>query len=179
VISSITPAIGTSDGGTLISVSGANFVSGTVILVGGVAASDVTVLDPGTITAVTPVHAPGLADVVVTVPWPGGGTAILDKAFTYEAQDSRKPADPSDLNWRANGSSLTLTWVTAAMATSYLVEIGSAPGLEDILQQDVGSATELTISTSPGTYFVRVRAKNDHGLSGPSNEVVVTIVEGA
>ena len=41
---------------------------------------------------------------------------------------------------------------------------------------DVGLQTSFAASgVPPGTYFVRVRAGNDTGISAPSNEVVVTV----
>jgi len=60
--------------------------------------------------------------------------------------------------------------------TTFVIEAGSAPGATNIAVFDTGgSGTALTAVATPGTYFVRVRARNTCGTSPPSNEVVVTV----
>lgn len=54
----------------------------TTVTVGGVAATDVTVVSPTQVTATTPAGDEGTADVVVTT---SAGTATLPDGFTYEA----------------------------------------------------------------------------------------------
>jgi hypothetical protein len=57
-----------------------------------------------------------------------------------------------------------------------LLEAGTAPGLSDITNLDVGPTTALTVNgVPPGTYYVRVRAANVTGDSAPSNEAVVVV----
>jgi hypothetical protein len=68
-----------------------------------------------------------------------------------------------------------LTWIaptTGGSVTSYLVEAGSAPGLTDLGSFPLASvSTTLTGSAPPkGTYYLRVRAENGAGISGPTNE---------
>ena len=82
-IAAVTPGAGLSNGGTAITITGTSFIPGTTVLLGGVAATDVVVADGTTITAVTPSHAAGDVAERVTVPWPGGGTAVLEAGFTY------------------------------------------------------------------------------------------------
>ena len=70
----------------------------------GAAALDVMVVNDTTITAVAPAHASGSIDVSVTVPWPGGGTAIAEGGFVYRETSlppfppSSTPHKPGDLN---------------------------------------------------------------------------------
>jgi formylglycine-generating enzyme required for sulfatase activity len=80
VITSISPLIGPVDGGTQIIVKGTNLDGTTLVTVGGLAATGVTVINSTTVTAVTPPGAAGLATVGVTT---GGGTATLPNAFGY------------------------------------------------------------------------------------------------
>ena len=65
---SVAPDRGPSTGGTAIALTGTGFTAGTSVVIGGVAATAVTVLSANAMTAVTGAHALGVADVVVTVP---------------------------------------------------------------------------------------------------------------
>jgi plastocyanin len=81
-VSLITPSAALAAGGSKISITGAGFTTTlpTTITIGGVAATNVTVVDAVTITATVPPHAVGPVDVVVDV----GGTAVTAKgSFGY------------------------------------------------------------------------------------------------
>jgi hypothetical protein len=89
------------------------------------------------------------------------------------------PGAPVGLTLTSNaGGVVSLNWSAGAgAATSYILEAGSAPGLSNLANSDLGSAAQTftTTGVASGTYYVRVRAKNACGISGPSNEVVVSI----
>jgi len=80
-ISSVTPNFGPTSGGSLVTIAGANFQAGAAVTFGGAAASGVTVLDSSTMTALTPAHAAGAVNVVVTNP--DAQSATLASGFTY------------------------------------------------------------------------------------------------
>jgi hypothetical protein len=65
---SISPTSGSTDGATAVTISGNNFLSGATVQIGGVMATNVIVTNSTTITASTPAHAVGAADVTVTNP---------------------------------------------------------------------------------------------------------------
>jgi len=68
-IASVTPASGPSEGGTLVRIAGSGFVSGsTTVKIGGEVATSVEVLSETELTAVTPAHAAGDAEVAVSTP---------------------------------------------------------------------------------------------------------------
>jgi hypothetical protein len=68
-ISSIAPTSGPSEGGTPVTIQGSGFVSGsTTVKIGGEDASSVEVLSETELTAVTPAHAAGGAEVAVSTP---------------------------------------------------------------------------------------------------------------
>lgn len=79
--SSITPSSGTHLGGTAVTIRGTQIVSGATVTIGGVAATSVAWVDNETLTATTPAHAAGSADVVLTNP--GGEAATLTSGFTF------------------------------------------------------------------------------------------------
>ncbi|WP_196398880.1 IPT/TIG domain-containing protein, partial [Legionella saoudiensis] len=65
-LSGITPASGSIAGGTTITLTGSGFVPGMSVTLGGTAATNVTVVNSTTLTAVTPAHTSGAVDVVVS-----------------------------------------------------------------------------------------------------------------
>ena len=76
LVSAILPSSGPAAGGTSVSISGAFFLNGSTVAIGGAPATAVSVLDSTTIAATTPALAAGvLHDVVVDVP--GVQTATL------------------------------------------------------------------------------------------------------
>ena len=80
-IVAVSPAQGTTFGGTPVTISGTNFGSAPNVIVGGIAATAVTVSGGSTITAMTAAHAAGPADVVVTTS--DGKTGTLPNGYTY------------------------------------------------------------------------------------------------
>ena len=84
---SVTPASGPTTGGTSITIRGASFQQGAAVSIGGNAATGVTFINATTLSAVTPAHAAGAADVVVRNP--DGQSGSLANGFTYSA-----PAPP-------------------------------------------------------------------------------------
>ena len=89
------------------------------------------------------------------------------------------PGSPLNLSTSSSGSSVTLTWSAPASAdaTGYLIEAGSAPGLANLANFATGStATSFSANgIGNGTYYVRVRAQNAAGTSGPSNESTLVV----
>jgi hypothetical protein len=80
-ISSVSPASGPKTGGTVVTVTGANFASGATLTFGGVAATGVTWLSSTQIRGTAGAHAPGVVDVVVMNP--DGQSGTLVKGYTY------------------------------------------------------------------------------------------------
>ena len=86
-VTSIVPTSGPTAGGTAVTITGTNLIAGATVALGGSAATSVVVVNATTITAVTPSHAAGAVNVVVTT---ASGTGTLPGAFAYiiEPQDS-------------------------------------------------------------------------------------------
>ena len=64
-MSAISPNTGTANGGAAVTITGTGFQSGAAVTIGGAAATGVTVVSSTSITAKTPAHAAGAADVAV------------------------------------------------------------------------------------------------------------------
>jgi hypothetical protein len=80
-IVTVMPAGGPDTGGTTVTISGTDFVSGATVLFGGIPATDVEWVSSGTIRAVTPPHQAGIVDVQMINPDTQSATA--SGSFTY------------------------------------------------------------------------------------------------
>jgi hypothetical protein len=88
-LSGVTPTSGSASGGTGVTLSGTGFADTTGVTFGGEAATSVHVVNSTTVTAVTPAHAAGAVDVVITMP---SSSAILTNGYTYETTAIGQPA---------------------------------------------------------------------------------------
>jgi hypothetical protein len=76
----VTPNQGTTFGGTPITIVGSHFSETATVTIGGDLAKNVVVHDSTSISAVTPTHGAGSADIVIS----GRGTiAALRNGFTF------------------------------------------------------------------------------------------------
>jgi hypothetical protein len=128
--------------------------------------------------------------------YPGSGISDVDVQDAYEINDTGyilasariasapastvllvplAPQPPSGLSFSVTGSIVTLTWASSADAVYYVVEAGSVPGAANLFNAPIGSEPRVTAPVPPGRYYVRVRAGNDLGLSGPCAEVVIDV----
>ena len=86
------------------------------------------------------------------------------------------PSAPSSLTARTGARIVTLAWTLAGTLTNVILDVGSSPGASNVatfvLPPD---ARGITATAPPGTFYVRVRARNACGTSGPSNEVTVAV----
>jgi len=90
-LDSIDPEIGSVVGGTLVTLSGKNFVDGAEVYFGGVESADVTFVDDDEVTAITPAGTVGLVDVRIVNP--ELDEATLEDAFEYEAMPEPIPKE--------------------------------------------------------------------------------------
>jgi hypothetical protein len=162
---------GSTLGGTAVTLSGNAFAVGATVKFGGVAAVSVQVPNGNTITAVTPPHATGAVDVVVTNP--GGATATKTNAFFYAPPaaatdfytltpcrllDTRNPAGP--LGGPALGASAqrTLTATNTcgipsnatAIAVNVTTVSPTAPGFLAIYPGNAFPLGTSTLNFTPG-----------------------------
>ncbi len=84
-VTGIEQASGPTEGGTPVTITGTNFVSGAEVTIGGVACGSVTVVSATGITCTTGPADHGVVDVVVTNPGPYSPTGTLSQGYTYIA----------------------------------------------------------------------------------------------
>ena len=141
--------------------------------------ADIAVINVGAATSVS-VTAPAGTYFVRVVSFNAFGVSPTSNEITVVSAGpcSTPPDAPSNLTVATLGNVVTLNWSGPAggcPATGYVVQAGSAPGASDLALFDVGAATSLTVAAPPGTYHVRVIARNAFGNSAPSNEVAVPV----
>jgi glucose/arabinose dehydrogenase len=101
-------------------------------------------------------------EVIVTV---GGATPC-----------SAPPSAPGGLTASVSNRIVTLGWSASGSISSFVLEAGYAPGASTaaVIVVDAAART-FSSSAPPATYYVRVRAVNACGASGPSNETTVIV----
>src|SRR6185312_5197775 len=126
-VSSISPTTGDGNGGTAVTITGTSFASGAVVSFGVATASKIVVVNSTTITAVTPPHVAGPANV--TVRNTAGDQGSLPNAFLYT---STPPSTLPQLNvivpnsgTPAGGDSVT---IAGSNLTGTTVTFGGVPG---------------------------------------------------
>ena len=90
-----------------------------------------------------------------------------------------KLASPSAFDVQWSGTKATLTWVASAadsadlVPSNYVLEAGTGPGLADIAAIPLNTATSFSADIPAGVYYVRVRARNDRGISDPTRDIIL------
>lgn len=79
-ISSLSPVEGPTSVGNIVTINGSGMAGVTTVTFGGITTTDITLVDPDTITVVAPAHPAGQVDVTVAR---SGGTQIPAGTYTY------------------------------------------------------------------------------------------------
>ncbi|PKL91097.1 MAG: hypothetical protein CVV21_09910 [Candidatus Goldiibacteriota bacterium HGW-Goldbacteria-1] len=106
VLSSCAPVSGITLGGHTVTLSGSYFVEGCTVTIGGFLATGVA-FGASQLTAVTPAHAAGLVDIVVTNP--DGQYAVLPAGYTYTKPPPLVTSCTPNTLYSAGGQNVTLT----------------------------------------------------------------------
>jgi hypothetical protein len=156
-VTSTSPASGSINGGTTITVNGTGFVKGAVVSVGGIRCTTMIVLNSTTITATAPAHALGSADVVVTNM--DGQSSTLSGGYTYVAAPPPSiSAVVPNTGSVSGGSEITINGSNFVLGAT--VSVGGLPA---------------TVQTTTGSYiYASVPAANQAGTAN----VVVTNPDG-
>jgi len=131
-----------------VTVSGTGFQPDAAVTFGGVAATSVVVASATSLTAVTPHHPAGAADVVVANPGSQSGTLVAGYAFV-------EPATGVHLTVTRSGSDLVLTWLATGQA-SYTIYRNAQP---------VAFTGASILSTTTGTSYTDVGAASSAATS--------------
>ena len=136
-LAAVNPDHGPATGGQTVTLTGSGFLAGMQVSFDGAAATGLTIISATEAAVVTPAHAAGDVDVVVSTP---GGTDTLTDGYTYVVPPTVTAISP-DSGPTAGGTSVTLTGT--GFRPGIQVELGGQPATD----VDVISATELTATT--------------------------------
>jgi formylglycine-generating enzyme required for sulfatase activity len=145
-VSSIVPSSGPYAGGTAITITGQSLAGTTAVTVGGVPATNVVVVSPTTVTAVTPPGSVGAADVVLSG---AKGNVSVPGGFRYDSlwytvlEQSPNPAIVTDATLR-----------NAILATGYPWRV-----------RDNGTQIELVL-IPPGTFEMGCSGSGQYSCAG-------------
>src|SRR5436190_976779 len=158
-ITAVAPASGSINGGTAITITGTNFLSGATVSVGGAAATGVVVVNGTTITATTPAHATGAVAVIVTNT--DGRVGSLSNAFTYVSTAPTVNSVAPGAGPTSGGTTITLTGINYAAGATVTVGGAAATGVT------VVNSTRITaVTPAHAGATVNVTVTNTDGQSG-------------
>ncbi|MEY4226815.1 MAG: hypothetical protein RL190_1572, partial [Actinomycetota bacterium] len=154
-IVAVSPAMGPVGGGTRITLTGRGLASATGVLIGGVAATDVSVTagaSTATVTAVTPARASSLVDVAVTTPT---GTVTSSAAFRYGLAAPTIAGVSPSAGPLAGGTTITISGTELTDATR--VTVGGVPATR-VTVVNATTVTAVTPAHAAGTVAVALAA---------------------
>jgi hypothetical protein len=136
-LTQVSPANGPTGGGTLITLTGSNFVSGLSVRFADVPASTVNFSNSTLVTVITPPNVSGVADVMLINP--DGQWSTLSGAFEYTGGGNPAPPAPTAI-------------ITVTGGNVVLVSIGATNGTLQILSSadvtaPVGSWTSVVTNS--------------------------------
>jgi hypothetical protein len=117
-VSKISPTSGPTAGGTTVTIVGTNFTGATAVEFGGVAGTNLTVLNNTTMTVTSPAQAAGERNIQVTTPR-GTSAKVTGDEFTYEGVPTVTKVSPN-AGPTSGGTSVTITGTNFTGATSVL-----------------------------------------------------------
>lgn len=122
IVTAESPPTGPVTGGTTITLTGTGFQPGIQVLVGGLSATNVTIVSNSTLTCVTPAGYQGASDITVFYPSTGQGF-VLPSGFNYLTLPQIYAINPTAIPHQA--SALNLPFV--------LTGAGFVPGVTTVL----------------------------------------------
>jgi chitodextrinase len=156
-ISDISPTLGTTDGGTAVTVNGYNFIVGAQVSFDGMLATNATVVDNTRMTANTPPHAAGTVSVVVTND--DGLIGTLPNGFTFTAPPTVTGVSPN-VGPISGGTPITITGTNFQSGAT--VKLGGTPATNVAFV----NSTSLTATTpAHAAGLVDVLVTNPNGVS--------------
>jgi hypothetical protein len=145
LVGAVAPASGPLTGGTTITITGAGFVDGASVKIGGVACLGITVLSAATVTCTTPAGAYGAKDVVVTNVDAQAATKAGAFAYTNGTAPTVTTISPN-FGPPAGNTAVRVVGAGFASGATVLVDGASCTGVS------VVDSSTIDCTTPAGTY---------------------------
>lgn len=156
-ITNINPTSGNDNGGTSVTITGINFVTGATVTIDGNPATNVNVVDENTITADTPAGSAGVVDVVVDI---ASRSATLTASFTYfDVTPTVTVISPSS-GYEVGGIAVTITGTNFVSGATVTIGGGAATQVSVV---NATTITAVTPSGNTGACDVVVTASGEDG----------------
>ena len=151
-MTSISPASGSTYGGTTVTLNGTSFASGVKVTFGSTRAWYVTRVSATQLRAITPPGSTGAKNVTVTNP--DGKSATLAKAFTY-VRPSRNQSTATAIETTASASLRSAEATVAAESSVSASQAGAADAsaAENLAAQTANTQTAATSERGLTLYF--------------------------
>ncbi len=172
VITSVDPGTGFTNGGTVVTITGSNFLAGLTVKFGANFGTGLSLNNSSNLTVTTPAGAPGAVNVVAVNTNAASGTNV--NGFTYLVPPPTPPTPASIVAGSVviSGSNLSFIWqggtnTSSVLLTSTNVASGSTwtPVATNLFGADGRSTNSLTVNLSEPKRF--------YGLSIPSDIIMV------
>ncbi|WP_345738692.1 IPT/TIG domain-containing protein, partial [Prosthecobacter algae] len=150
-VTNVAPAAGSTAGGTVVTITGMDFMGATAVTFGGMNAASYTVDSDTQITATTPARAAGAVSVLVTTPI---GTNAANTLYTYVTPPTVTNVSPATGS-TLGGTPVTITGTNLTGASA--VTIGGT------------AATSVTVVSDTS-----ITAVTPAGSAGPASVIVTT-----
>jgi hypothetical protein len=171
-LTSLSPNTAPAGSTPTVTVTGTNFIAAgagtTIITVGGVAGTGMTVVSNTVLTATLPALPAGTYTVVLTNI---NGSATLVNGFTYTLPGGAcagvTPAPPALTvpGVASSGADYTVTWTAPTCATKYLLQESPNANFSSSTNTYTSDTSHTTSHevTAPTTYYYRIAAENENG----------------
>jgi hypothetical protein len=155
-----------------VTITGTHFAAGATVTFGGMAATNVVVVNTTTITATTPPG--GAGTVTVTVTNSSGLSGSLGNAFTYAALPAVSSVSPNS-GLPAGGTAVTITGTNFAAGATVTFGVAAATnvvvvsGTQITATTPAGSAGAVTVTvTNPGAQSGSLTNGYTYAAAGPT-----------
>jgi sugar lactone lactonase YvrE len=150
-VTAISPASGPVAGGTTVTITGTNFLSGATVLFGTTAATGVTVVSGTSITAIAPAGSAGIVDVTVTTSDGKSATSAADH-FTYISMLTDTITFPALANTPLGAVAPALNATsTSGQAVTYAASLTTVCTVASGVVTDVAAGTCTITASQPAS----------------------------
>jgi len=158
-ITGISPNSGSTAGGTQVTISGSNFVSGAAVQFGATAGTAVTVVSATQVKATTPAHAAGAVTVVVTNPSSSASTPF--SSFTYTTTSSPPAVSTTALSGGTVGAAYSATLQAIGGRTPYTWTLASGTLPAGLTLSSAGAISGTPTTAATSSFTVQVKDSNN------------------